>query len=328
MPAPTGAREIEESALCMSGPSQDQVIVVDSEKRFLEYTNPGMARKLLREHKARVFSKVPFAIMLFRTVPTTEINRRKVMSSVRNFTEYFKVERDVYVQNVANAQVSCEFPLGPGRVEGFLFPHNRDPINLSQFIPFNAIKESMDFRKLLSRRPAALQLLNEEEYQVFFKDKAKRNGLLDSDGKPDVEAAIDSSEERRRRTADRNLREQITDKDPLPIHEVVERGTGPGGIPHFGEKQRVASKELITEDDVINPRILHLCNQVKSEIPEEERMAAKDLLESIQEIPTLTMDDYEHIRAHGFYKTVKKWAKQQMGMLSEKDDEEGVSTPA
>ena len=312
----------------MSGSSQEEVIVVDSEKCFLEYTNPGMARKLLREHKARVFSKAPFAIMLFRTVSATEIRRRRAMPSVRNFTDYFKQERDVYVQNVANAQVSCEFPLAPGRVEGFLFPHNRDPINLSQFIPFHAIKDSMDFRKLLSRRPPALQLLTEDEYRAFFKDKAKKNSLLDAEGEPDVDAAIDASEERRRRTADRNLREPITDKNPEPIHEVVEKGTGPGGIPHFGEKQRVASKEIVTEDDVINPRVLHLCNQVKSEIPEEERMPAKDLLESLQEIPVLTMDDYEHIRAHGFYKTVKKWAKQQMGSLSEKDDEDGVSTPA
>jgi hypothetical protein len=148
-------REIEESALCMSDPSQDEVIVVDSEKCFLEYTNPGMARKLLREHKARVFSKAPFAIMLFRTVSTSEIRRRKVMPAVRNFTEYFKEERDVYVQNVANAQVSCEFPISPGRVEGFLFPHNRDPINLTQFIPFHAIKDSMDFRTRCARGTGA-----------------------------------------------------------------------------------------------------------------------------------------------------------------------------
>ena len=240
---------------------------------------------------------------------------------VRNFTDHFKDEHDVYVQNVANAQVSCEFPLAPGRVEGFLFPHVRDPINLSQFIPFHAIKDSMDFRKLLSRRPPALQILTLEEYQAYYQDKAQRNGLVDNSGKPDIDAAIDASEERRRRTADRNLREPVTDKTPEPIHEIIEKGTGPGGIPHFGEKQRVASKEIVTEDDVISPRVLHLCNQVKSEIPEEERMPAKDLLEALQEIPTLTMDDYEHVRSHGFYNTVKKWDKQQMSTMAEKDNE-------
>ena len=241
------------------------------------------------------------------------------MSSPRNFTEYFKSERDVYVQNLANAQVSCEFPIAQGRVEGFTFPHNRDPINLSQHIPFHAIKDSMDFRKMLSRRPPALQLLTQEEYDAFYAKKAQQQGLM-TDGKPDIDAAVDASEERRRRTADKNLREKVTDKDPEPIHEVIESGTGPKGAAHFGERNRVAAHEMISEDDIINPRVLHLCNQVKNEIPEEERMPAKDLLDSLQDIPELKLDDLEHIRAHGFYKSVKKWAKGKMGELSDKDD--------
>ena len=304
--------------------------MVDSEKRFLEYTNPGMARKLLREHKAKVFSRSPFAIMLLRTVSVSTIRKRNVMATPRNFTDYFMKERDVYVQNLANAQVSCEFPIAQGRTEGFTFPHNRDPINLTQHIPFHAIKDSMDFRKMLSRRPAALQLLTSEEYEAFFAKKANQMGLKNEEGKPDVDAAVDASEEKRRRTADKGMRERITDKDPEPIHEIVESGTGPKGAAHFGERQRVAHSEMVSEDDVINPKVLHLCNQVKNEIPEEERMPAKDLLEELQDIPELKLDDLEHIRAHGFYKSVKKWAKQQMSELSsneeEKDDDEAQAT--
>lgn len=310
--------------------SSQEVVVVDSEKRFLEYTNPGMARKLLREHKAKVFSRSPFAIMLLRTVSVSTIRKRNVMSTPRNFTDYFKTERDVYVQNLANAQVSCEFPIAQGRTEGFTFPHNRDPINLTQHIPFHAIKDSMDFRKMLSRRPAALQLLTQEEYDAFFAKKANQMGLKDETGKPDIDAAVDASEEKRRRTADKNMRERVTDKDPEPIHQIVESGTGPKGAAHFGERQRVAHSEMVSEDDVINPKVLHLCNQVKNEIPEEERMPAKDLLEELQDIPELKLDDLEHIRAHGFYKSVKKWAKQQMSELSsneeEKDDDEAQAT--
>jgi hypothetical protein len=59
-------------------------------------------------------------------------------------------------------------------------------------------------------------------------------------------------------------------------------------------------------------------------------MPAKDLLEELQDIPELKLDDLEHIRAHGFYKSVKKWAKQQMSELSsneeEKDDDEAQAT--
>ena len=243
------------------------------------------------------------------------------MPSPRNFTDYFKEERDVYVQNLANAQVSCEFPVGHGRSEGFTFPHNRDPINLTQYIPFEAIKQSMDFRKMLSRRPAALQLLSSDEFEAFYKKKASSMGLKDKDGNPDVDAAIDTSEEKRRRTADRNLREPIADKTPDPIHEVVEQGSGPGGAKFFGERERVAHGEMVTEDDVINPRILHLCNQVKSELDEKERMPGSELMEALQDIPQLTLDDYEHIRSHGFYSTVKKWSKKEAAKLATKTEE-------
>jgi len=178
---------------------------------------------------------------------------------------------------------------------------------------------------MLSRRPPALQLLTEDEFDSYFTKQAKSKGLLDTDGTPDVDAAIDASEEKRRRTADRNMRENVTDRETSPIHEVTESGTGPGGAARFGERQRVSPSEIVAEDDVINPRVLHLCNQVKNEVPEEERMPAKDLLEEIQSIPELKLDDLEHIRAHGFYKTVKKWAKQAMTKLVEREEADDES---
>ena len=259
--------------------------------------------------------------MLMRSVPVSSI-RRKTMPGPKNFTEFFKEERDIYVQNLANAQVSCEFPLGQNRTEGFLFPRNRDPINLTQFIPFDAIKSSMDFRKMLNRRPPALQIMENKEYEADYANKAKAMGIVDDKGKPDVEGAVDAAEEKRRRTADRQLREHVTDKSPEPIHEIIEKGTGPGGMPGaLGERQRVATTEIVGEDEIINPRILHLCNQVKSEVPDEERMPASQLLEAFQELPDLSLDDYEYVRSHGYYKTVKKWAKLEGSKLSETHEE-------
>ena len=294
--------------------SPQEVIIIDSEKRFLEYVHPGRARRMVKEKKAKVFSKSPFAIMLLRPVSSSSIRRRKEMT-VRNFTEYFKDERDVYVQNMASAQVSVEFPINNNRTEGFTFPHSRDPINLTQHIPFDAIKGSMDFRKMLSRRPPALQLLSEDEYTAYFSKRASKRGMTTTEGEPDIDAAIDQSEEKRRRTADRTMREHVADKAPPPIHEVIEKGTGPGGAKHFGERERVMSSEVVTEDEIINPKVLHYCNQVKAEIEEEERMPARELLEALEDIPELKLDDLEHIRAHGYYKSVKKWAKQRAAAL-------------
>lgn len=247
--------------------------------------------------------------------------------AVRNFTEYFKDEREIFVQNLSNAQVSVEFPVAPNRVEGFLFPYSRDPINLTQHFPFAVIKSSTDLRKMVNRRPAVLQVLSDEEYTAYFAQKAKQRGLVDSKGKPDVEAAMDQAEESRRRTADKSTREHVTERTPDPIHEVVESGTGPGGMPHFGERARVRPSETFNEDEVINPRVLHLCNQVKAELKDEERMSAQDLLEALQQIPDLKLDDYEHIRAHSYYKTVKKWAKVETAKLSSKSDDDDDDEP-
>jgi hypothetical protein len=311
-------------------PSQE-VIVVDSEKKFLEYVHPGKARWLIRTKKAKIFSQEPFAIMLLRTVEPSSIRRRDPMSTPRIFTDYFKEEKDVYVQNLANAQVSVEFPIDNNRTEGFTFPPARDPINLTQHVPFEGIKRSMDFRKMLSRRPTTLQLLSKEEYDAYYSKKARSRGMVDSSGKPDMDAAIDATEDQRRRQSDRVTREPIAATSPDPIHEVVERGSGPGGATHFGERQRVAPSEVAAEDEIINPRVLHLCNQVKNEIPEEERMPAKELLEAIEAIPNLSMDDLEYVRAHAFYKTVKKWAKQRMSEMSteeEAEDEKEASAQA
>ena len=244
--------------------------------------------------------------------------------NTKNFTEAFRDERDIYVQNVANAQVSIEFQLSNNRVEGFTFPNNRDPINLSQNIPFDAIKNSMDFRKMLTRRPAALIMLTDDEFTAYFKSRAKRDGLVDSEGEPDAEAAMDVAEERRRRLADKNMRENVATSDPKPIHTVTETGSGPGGAKRFGEKERVSHEDEVSEEEVITPKILHLCNQVKSEVPEEERMPARALLEELNSINGITIDDCEHIRAHGYYKSVKKWAKKEIERLvseSEANDE-------
>ena len=174
---------------------------------------------------------------------------------------------------------------------------------------------------MLARRPPALILLDIDEFSAFYAKRAERMGLKTNDGALDVDAAIDSSEEKRRRTADKNMRENVATEAPEPIHEVTESGSGPGGATRFGERQRVSHGDAVMEDDVVNPRVLHLCNQVKAELPDEERMPANELLEALQDISSLKLDDYEHIRSHSFYSTVKKWAKKQAAELAKITEE-------
>lgn len=227
-----------------------------------------------------------------------------------NWTKFFQEEHDVYVQNVADAQVSIEFEIAPGIVQGFLFTHSRNPINLTQHIPFAAIRASVNFRKMLNRRPPALQLLEEPEFLEFYKRKA-------SDWKlPDANAAIDRAEEQRQGIQQHTTK--TADKAPKPIHEVVEDGH------KFGERKVVRSAELISSDEVINPRILHLCNQVSSQVEEKDKMPAAEMLEELEKVESqLKIDDYEYLRSHGWWKSVKKWAQVQASKFAEATNEDG-----
>ena len=241
---------------------------------------------------------------------------------ITSYTQFFREEREIYVQNVSNAQVSVTFETGPGRMDSYLFPNRRDPINLSQQFPFAVIKGSMDFRKMLTRRPAVLVIIDEKEFNRYYERKAEADGLytINEKGKrvPDVRAALDKIEEERNRF---NAKLPLPDaRVPEPLHDVVEDD------PHFGGKKTVQSRTSMQVDDVINPRVLHLCNQVNTMLSDQEKMPANQLLGELKDLSgDLKIDDYEYIRAHGWYQSVKKWAKAEIARLAseqgEKEDE-------
>jgi hypothetical protein len=284
------------------------VTVLDSEQRFLEYTHPAVARKLLKEGGAVVWSRDPFAIKLTKAVPKPSYQRRADME-INSYTQFFRDECEVYVQNVSNAQVSVTFEIGPGRTDSYLFPNRRDPINLSQQFPFAVIKNSMDFRKMLTRRPAVLKLLDEKEFESFYAKKAEQDGLytVNEKGKrvPDLRAALDKAEEERNQY---QRKEPLPNaKVPEPLHDVVDDD------PHFGGKKTVQARQQLQVDDVINPRVLHLCNQVNTMLSDQEKMPANQLLGELKDLTgDLKVDDFEYIRAHGWYQSVKKWAKTEL----------------
>jgi hypothetical protein len=273
--------------------------------------SPARARILTRDNEATWITSDPPVIRLRRqisiigsehTMGTVEAHQTKA-KTITNFTNFFAQEKDVYIQNVSNGQVSLSFEVSPGNTQGFLVPRGRDPFNLTQSIPFQAIRASADFRKMLNRRPAAIALLTEEEYHEYFKKKALNAGH------GDVEKAIDEAE--MRRTGVQNKTAIIPGPTPSPIHEVVQDGK------HFGEQKVVRTGELVGEDETINPRVLHLCQQVSTQIPEAERMKAGVLLEELQSLEgELKMDDYEYIRAHGQYRSIKNWAMKKASSLA------------
>jgi hypothetical protein len=292
------------------------VRVLDASSKLLESCHPARARLLVKEGKAEWYLNDPPTIQLNRAVKPSEI-RSSVMSNrqIVNWTEYFATEHDIYVQNVANAQISLSFEIAPGNTQSFLVPHTRDPFNLTQHIPFAAIKSSADFRKMINRRPAALTVMSEDEYKDYYIKKAKATGQTD------WMSAVDSAEEKRTGMQNKTAIKDVP--KPTPIHKVVEDGQ------LFGEKKTVQSLDgNVSEDEIINPRVLHLCQQVNVQIEDAQKMKAHALLEELQTIEgDLKIDDFEYVRAHAYWKTVKAWAKTRIAALSS-DDSEGAEEPS
>ena len=134
-----------------------EVRVQDAAGNQLTPCLPARARILVREHSAVWITNDPPTIRLTsdRSISMQpQVQTKK--TTIVNWTEYFREEKDIFVQNIANAQISLSFETSPGHIQGFLVPHTRDPFNLTQHIPFEAIKKSADFRRMLNRRPPAL----------------------------------------------------------------------------------------------------------------------------------------------------------------------------
>lgn len=242
-----------------------------------------------------------------------------------NFTEYFKEEKDVWVRNIGNTQISLEFDAGNGNKIGECLPRVGDPTNLSQRVPWDAIKNSPQFRNMVNRSPRIMVLMLPDQAMEFFRKKAERNGRFIKDTAsgqkiPDVRGMMEEAEQRRKKkltpppketTSARDLQSQepaVRNFDkPATAQELdaIERGVGPGMAANLGPDGNVRI------DDVVNGRVMYLCNQVSYELPPEARMPAKELLEELDDIrDQLTMEDYNHIMSFGGWPTVKAWARQ------------------
>jgi hypothetical protein len=200
-----------------------------------------------------------------------------------NFTQYFKEEKDIYVQNVARGQVSLQFGKGDQTVS-FTLVRKRDPIVLTNHVPFRMIAESIDFRKILNRQPAVIKLLTDKEYEDYYKAKAKVN-------KTTVDAAIAQAETERLRAKNKPVETKAPDKEDA--------------------KEEADEDSAPKVEEVINGRVQHLCHQASASIPEADRMKPADLLAKLKDIAEeFTVDDYEYILANTNNKTIHSWARQ------------------
>lgn len=226
------------------------------------------------------------------------------MTQITSFTDYFKEERDIYVQNISSYNVVVNFDMGGGQSMSHTFMPTRDPVNLTQYIPFKSIASSSEFRKMVNRRPAVLRLMSHDDYIAYYTRQAESKSLRNVDEA--IEAAAD-------RYAHRFDLADKTSPDEEP-EQPTERKRDTKGAP-------------LSEEEVINPRILNLCLQVHPSVNENEKMSAQDMLTELEVLSgQLKFDDWDYVCSHGWYKSVKNYAKQQRDNAAAGVDDTGAKT--
>ena len=308
----------------------ESVRVLDETGAFTTVFMAAKATDLLRTGRATLTTEEPPTIRLVRT--GREGRRPKVKSyldrngDITNWTEFWGTERDIYVQNLHDSQISIQIRLPNGSYEYLSIPMLPDPINLTSMVSFEDLRASLDIRKAFNMKDRVsgrryLRIMEEDEYLAHFEMKAKAQQITAAE-------AMRRSDEARRA-----YHESIQDgADPKPIHRVVEEGSGPQGATHFGERQRVASADgLVNEEDVIRDRVRILMFNIQQDVLDEQKRAATEggmfnsdkirsasaILTELQAIPNLTEDELEHIRAKAYWPSVKRWATTEVQKLHE-----------
>lgn len=214
---------------------------------------------------------------------------------VESFTEFFREEKDIYIQNISGCVISMIFGSGKEQ-EYFSLKNISDPVVLTNHIPFSKIKESTDFRKMVTADPPRVLILDKAEYDKYYTVKQ------DAAGKS---ADLLKREAEKERTQFQQRTEKVDDKSPAPIHKVIEDGKLPG------EKKIVQPLDIVTEGEEINPRILGICQKVSRQIPQNEWPNATTILTELKvvaETQKMAVEDFDYIRANVPYKSVRKWA--------------------
>ena len=273
------------------------VIVLDSDGKFLEPTHPANARRLLEHGQAEIKTKEPFTIVLKKIINTPDVRRRTTMGKV-NIFEYFREPKNVYIQNISNpiGVLSLEFKTDH-EILTHRVPANRNPVILSDFIPFDAIKNSGNFLKFLqsySGHPARLQLLTEEEFLAFYQD----------------------------------MRETLGASSVKDVIEEVQSKAGEFNSAlslKFTEKVAIVPEVKGVVMSEVNPRVMSLCQQLDP--TNSSNIGPKEALDILGGLD-LTAMDCDYVLSHTYDRVkkenalIRRWILQRQQEFLRRNDED------
>jgi len=279
----------------------------------------------------------------------TEINEQPRASrlyaqrgGVSNWLTHFATEKEIWVQNCSDMQISLDIEIAPGQSDGKLLPPTPDPVCLTEKFTFKQLKESAKFKQMLSRRKegrSILIILTEEQVEKYFEAKARMMGAFHPDGEADIGAALEKAQQ--------TVRELTTmptsDEDginapfspPKSAMELMHMETSKRGLVNEGGRlvstRRQAGAPGTGDDgmymeEVVKPRVLHLCNQASPHGNQGQQITEDQLWASLEPMTmSLKADDFQHIQSHGYFRRIKTWARQQLARLAEGEAPMGMS---
>ena len=279
----------------------NNIPVLDSNNKFLSYTNPAKSRILIKKGKAKVFCRDPFILQLkgevgddYMTIPKQTTSKRSKL--IVNFSKYFTENSEIFVQNMLNSQISISFKGLGGDEYHVIIPKTRRPYNLTNEVPIEVIKTSPDFRKLVTRSPQALRTITEDEYIEYYERIADRNNTTFD---YELGKAL-------------KLKSGLQNKEEMPSDRL--------------QRQRASELEDAMEKAEkaieINPTVVGLCHKASRD-QGPMRIKAGDFVEELEMLlPELSLEDWEYISTKGVYKSVKNFANKFLDDLTSEEDDD------
>lgn len=239
-------------------------------------------------------------------------------NSLDKFGELFAEEQPLWVKTLVPGQVSFEIQVAAGMTMPIRVPANGDPVCLTDVADFQSLKRCTDLRKLASPRetrdnktgqrglkPPAIKILTEAEMRAHLEQKATRRGWFKEDGTPDIERAMQPQYTEGAMPAPATRVE-------LPPSQTKELSESQGADANLGQDGQVVMAE------VIHPRVLAICNEISDpNLPENQRISADQILDEFETLGSMNPESLNHILAYGYYKSVKKWAAEQLKEMAE-----------
>ena len=152
----------------------DNVVILDEHGKLASKTSSAMARKMLKRKDAHVVSKNPFMLQL-----NPRNNGGNTMERLQ-IQQLLSTEQSLYLQNISGGIVSIEFRNGDQLIP-FRLANTREPICITDAVPFEILKKDFKFRELLNRgnigKPEWVRIFTQEQYSDYL---TRRSELLNT----------------------------------------------------------------------------------------------------------------------------------------------------